>query len=471
MSIFTILENRKKILGMNERQLIYVRRYNKTRAVQIADDKILTKKILNASEIPTPKLLAVISNFKQLEEFDFNVLPASFVVKPVKGLEGGGVEIFYNRDENGNWIRADKSRVSQEQLKQYIKDILDGRYSLAQQPDQAMFEERVKIHKAFRYYVYKGTPDVRIIVFNHIPTMSYIRLPTKESEGKANLIKGALGLGIDMATGITTSGIHGKSGEIEYIPGTKLSISGLKIPYWNKILEYAIKVQQVTNLNFAAIDFLIDRDLGPLIVELNARPGLSIQLANKDGLRWRLRKTRGIKVKSVEKGIRLAKDMFGGEIEEEIENISGKEVIGIYENVKLYGKNMQEIEAKAKIDTGADSTSIDKQLALNLGFKEILDAMEAKNIPDNLPREESLKLIHDLSQELLPKYPDLIDIIYVKSSHGSSLRPYVKISIKIKDTLFETSVTVFDRSHLVYPIIVGRKSLTKFLVDPSKTRT
>src|SRR3972149_11426931 len=116
MRIFSILENRKKVLGMNERQLSYIRKYNKKRAIHIADDKILTKKYLTRDEIPSPKLLGVIRNLKELDNFDFNALPVSFVVKPVKGLEGGGVEIFYNRDEAGNWIKADKSRASLDQL-------------------------------------------------------------------------------------------------------------------------------------------------------------------------------------------------------------------------------------------------------------------------------------------------------------------------------------------------------------------
>ena len=35
-------------------------------------------------------------------------------------------------------------------------------------------------------------------------------------------------------------------------------------------------------------DIVIDKNLGPLILELNARPGLSIQLANNRGLLPRL---------------------------------------------------------------------------------------------------------------------------------------------------------------------------------------
>jgi hypothetical protein len=351
----------------------------------------------------------------------------------------------------------------------HIKDILDGRYSLSQIPDRALIEERVKTHKAFKYYTYKGTPDIRVIIYNKIPVMSFLRLPTEASKGKANLALGAIATGIDLANGTTTYAIQGKSGYIETIPGTKLQISGLRIPYWNKILTYAIEAQIATGLNFMAVDFLIDRDLGPFIVELNARPGLSIQLANHDGLRWRLKKTQDLKVPSVEKGIKLAKYLFGGEIEDEIETISGKDVIGIYENVTFFDKKTNEITTKAKIDTGADSTSIDEELAIKLGYKDIIDEFDKLDIPEGLIREDGLRIIASIKIALLEKYPGVLeDIDLVKSSHGVSIRPRIRVSLKIKETVFETSANVYDRSKLAYPVIIGRKSLTKFLVDPSK---
>ena len=469
MNFAKFLKNRKKVLGMNERNLLFIRKSNHKKAVRIADDKILTKKVLTQANIPTPKLIATIDNLKELETFNWDAIPNSFVLKPVRGVEGAGIDIFYNRDNNGEWIRADKSKAKLEDLKLQIREILDGKFSLNHLPDRVLLEERVKTHKSFKYYTYKGTPDVRIIIYNNIPVMSFLRLPTKESNGKANLALGAIGAGIDLANGITTSAIQGKNKFVEYVPGTKLLLSGLKIPYWNKILTYAIEAQKATNINYAAVDFLIDRDLGPMIVELNARPGLSIQLANDDGLRWRLRKAQDLKVTTIEKGIRLAKYLFGGEIEEEVETITGKDVIGIYEKISLYDKEMKEYETKAKIDTGADSTSLDRELAINLGFMDIIKAFDDKNIPEDLPREEGLKLMNELEKEFLVKFPDrLVDVQFVKSSHGNSLRPLVKIKLKIKDTVFETNATIFNRSALTYPVIVGRKSLMRFLVDPSK---
>ena len=469
MNISKIFQNQRKVLGMNERNLIFIRKSNHKKAINIADDKVLTKEVLTKAGIPTPKLIAVINNFQELELFNWDEIPNSFVIKPVSGLEGAGIDIFYNRDTKGNWIRADKSKVSLDALKVHIRDILDGKYSLNQSPDKVLFEERVKTHKDFKYYTYKGTPDIRIIAFNKIPVMSFIRLPTKTSKGKANLSLGAIGAGIDLANGTTTSAIQGKYGDIEFIPDTKILISGLKIPFWNKMLLYAIQAEVATGLNFVAVDFLIDRNLGPMIVELNARPGLSIQLANKDGLRWRMKKIEDIKFTTIEKGIRLAKYLFGGEIEEEVETITGKDVIGIFIKATLFDPKDNEIEVKSKVDTGAFSTCIDTDLAIKLGFKDIVDTFDSLNLPEDIERTKGLELMKELSEKLVPQFPDrLADIQYVKSSHGNSLRPYIKLKLKIKDTVIETNASIFDRSNLNYSMIIGRKSLTKFLIDPSK---
>ena len=470
MSYLDYWKNRKKVLGINERNLSYITEYNSNKSKKIADNKVLTKTVLNNAEIPTPKLITIIHDQKELREFDFSTLPNSFVLKPVTGLEGGGIEIFYNRDKQNNWIRGDKSKVSPDELYHHCIDILNGRFSIHQDPDSILIEERVKIHHEFKYYSYKGTPDIRVIVFNNIPIMSYIRLATKESAGKANLAMGAIGVGIDLAKGRTTSAIHGKSGYIEYVPGTKLRLSGLRIPYWGKILQYAVEAQKATNLKFAAVDFLLDRDLGPLIVELNARPGLSIQLANDDGLRWRLKKATGLKVKDVEKGVRLGKDMFGGEIEEGIESIAGKDLIGIYETVTFYGKDDKSTATIAKVDTGADSTSIDKEIARKLGYTEVLEIIDSGMIPENIDYEDGLKIVRKLNEELTKKYDDVYEINLVKSSHGMSIRVNIILKIKIQDTTYETKVSIFDRGGLTYNAIIGRKSLTKFLIDPSKIR-
>lgn len=473
MNIFQYLNNRKNILGMNERNLYYIRQFNSKSAKKIADNKLLTKKILAKHEIPTPKLIGYIKNFEQFDKFDWDSLPNSFVIKPVRGLEGAGIEIFYNKDKNGHWIKADGSKFSIDNLKSLCIEILEGKFTPFADPDFVMFEERVKAHKSFKYYTYKGTPDVRIIVFNKIPIMAYLRIPTKESSGKANLAQGAIGAGIDISNGRTTSAVLGKSSGgrgkiITTVPGTKLSLSGLKIPFWESMLESSVKAQEITGLGFLAVDFLIDRDNGPQIVELTARPGLSIQIANQDGMKWRLKKAEGLKVKTIKQGIRLGKDLFGGEIEETIEKISGKELIGILEEVTIFGLNGKESKLKAKIDTGADTTSIDSSLASTLGYEGIVKLFES--IPDieDIPQENGNKKVTELMEKYLDKFEQLEDIVLVKSSHGYSIRPVVTIKMKLGDIIIDTKSNIFDRKHLSYKAIIGRKSLGRFLVDPTK---
>jgi len=470
VNLIKFYQNRKKVLGRNERNLRYIRPYNRKKAKRIADNKLLTKKVLEKANIPVPKLIASISNHQELESFNWDNLPSSFAIKPVTGLEGGGIEIFYNRDKNGNWIKADGSRVTLDELKNLARHIIDGKFSLHNTPDQVFFEERVKVHKVFKYYAYKGAPDIRIIVFNNIPIMSYVRLPTKQSDGKANLAKGAIAAAIDIATGVTTNAILGKTQPIDTMPGSTLRLSGIRIPYWNRILRYSIEAQRATGLGFAAIDFLIDRDKGPVIVELNSRPGLSIQICNRDGLKWRLEKARGLKVKTVMQGIRLGKDLFGGEIEEEIENITGKQVIGFVEWLILHSKEEAEkekIKVKTKIDTGALVTSVDINLMIKLGYKDAIECFDNLKIPDNLTRTQAKELAEKLGEKI-DAHEDIVGKSIVHSTHGTTLRPVISIPVTLSGTKFDIRANIVDRSNLIYPVIIGRRDLEQFIIDPAK---
>jgi alpha-L-glutamate ligase-like protein len=473
INLSKIIENRRLVLGRNERYLKYIRPFNLRNAIKIADDKTLTKKILIEAGIPVPKLVKVIKNRNQLSKFDFDKLPKSFVIKPVKGVRGGGVIIVYNRNKEGKWIGSSNRRYTEEDLRSLIQDILDGRYSLFNEPDKVLIEERVRPHKSLKYYSYKGAPDVRVLIFNSIPVMSYIRLPTKESDGKANLDLGAIAAGIDMAVGKTTTSIIGKSTPIEYVPNTNLPLSGVRIPYWDKILRYACEASKVTGLGFGAVDFLIDEDQGPIIVEMNARPGLSIQLANQDGLRWRLKKASGIKVKTTERAVRLAKDLFGGEIEEEIESISGKQVIGLMEEITIQHINSDEVEKlTAKIDTGATFSSIDISLATQIGLGDVLEFAKPilESIPKTFKTTEELRQysIENNLEQRLEVNPLIKDTAIIKASNGLDYRIIVGIKLKISGIEVESNVTVANRSNLTQKIIIGEKDLKKFLIDPSK---
>ena len=349
--------------------------------------------------------------------------------------------------------------------KRHITNIIDGSYSLSGVPDIAFFEERLKLLKLFKPYAFKGIPDIRIIVYNKVPVMAMLRLPTRESDGKANLQQGAVGVGMDMASGVTTTAVFRKNTIIEYLPGTRLVLSGIRIPYWKTILSLAVRAQELSGLGFLGADIAIDRDRGPVFLELNARPGLSIQIANLDGLLGRLQRVEGLKIKTAEKGVAVGMNLFGGEIEEEIEDISGKKIIGTVEKVKLLGKNGKEIEIEAKIDTGAQSSSIDVKLAKELGFEDVLEYFEKIEKPSDFARDQASQIEEDLRKRYLAGYEDLEDITIVYSSSGMTIRPKIKINFIMNNEEVISKINIIERTGLKYPMIIGRKDLKKFLIE------
>jgi len=468
--MFDFFKKSQNLLGMNARNLDYIRPYNRKKGMRIADNKLLCKRILQKNNLGVSSLIAKIKTHEELEQFDFTKLPDSFALKPNRGFGGGGIIVVYARKKNHSdaWIKANGSLITTDDIKSHIRNILDGSFSLSNIPDIAFFEERLKLLKLFKPYAFKGIPDIRVIIFNNVPVMAMLRLPTRASDGKANLQQGAIGVGIDLATGTTTSAILGKGHVIEYIPGTKLVLSGIKIPYWNEILRMSVESQRISGLGFLGTDISIDREKGPVILELNARPGLSIQLANLAGLKSRLKRVSGLKIKTTERGIRVGKNLFGGEIEEEIEELSGNRVIGSIEKVKLIGKDGKEIEVEAKIDTGADSTSIDIELAKQLGFSEVLAYFKALALPVITSREEGQTLHASLLDQYSKSHPDLADITIIYASNGISIRPKIKLLFIMDATEISAKVSVTDRSSLQYPLIIGRKNLGKFLIDTSK---
>ncbi|TSC93623.1 MAG: Alpha-L-glutamate ligase-like protein [Candidatus Berkelbacteria bacterium Licking1014_85] len=467
--MFRFLKNSRGILGINRRNLQFIRPYNRKDAKKYADRKILCKKLLQKNDIPTPRLIASIRNRVELDNFNWLLLPESFVLKPNRGFGGEGILIVVKKKKNKDdiWIKQDKTIVSIEDLKTHILNILDGSFSLSNIPDIAFFEERLVLSKVFKKFVNYGIPDVRIIVFNNVPIMAMLRIPTTESRGRANLHQGGIGVGIDMATGVTTSAIY-RDNFIDYLPNTEISLSGIKIPYWKEILHFSVKSQEVSGLGFIGVDVAVDQEKGVQIIEINARPGLSIQLANKEGLLERLKRVEGLKNISIEKGVKVGMNLFGGEVEEEIETVSGKKIIGTIEKVKLIGKNGKEVEILAKIDTGAESSSIDIDLAKELGYNDLIKYFSEIKKPVNVRKEDEEKIKNSLRKKYLGKHRDLADFALVYSANGFSIRPKIKLNFLLSEINILGKISIANRKNLDYPMIIGKNNLASFLIDVSK---
>jgi len=465
------------ILGMNARNLRFLRPYNRRRAVRIADDKLLTKQVLDQHGIPNQKMFAVITRSHDLKGFRWEKLPSSFVIKPTRGFAGGGIVVIRHKKklpkgEELTYIAADKSEWPISKLNDHIRDILDGRFSLTSSPDLAFIEERIKLHPAFETYTYRGIPDVRIIVFNRVPIMAAVRLPTAKSKGKANITIGAAYVGIDLASGAATNAILKKPRRrfITHHPDTGADLLQMKVPYWDEILDIAVRSGEASGLRMIGVDIALDRDKGPVVMELNARPGLEIQVANLAPLGSRLERVEGIKVQDDAKAIRLAKDLFGGDIERLVEDLSHKHVLGVVESVELVSTSGQRNKTYAKVDTGAGYTSIDTDMANKIGFTSIKSIMQEYKLGAAMSAKQARDASKTLRSKILNAHREIAGTALVHSSHGSSFRLLVPITYYLAGVKVTTRATVVEREELDYPMIIGRRDLDNFLIDPTIKR-
>lgn len=476
----------KEILGLNRRNQEYVRPYNSPSAKRIADNKILTKQVLSREGINTPSVYKLIKNAKQLKFLDWDSLPKSFVIKPNKGTGGNGIIVFYGKKKGENsWIRPNGTTMSQKDIALHIENILEGRFSMGDRSDIAIIEERVRTDPLLKQYSFKGVPDIRIICFNGVPIMAMTRLPTRRSNGTANLHSGAICTGLDISTGITTYSMQMNTKSlfsdtyegIEYTTDLKENkkLSGIQIPNWDEILAIALKCQKASKLGYLGVDIALDAEKGPVVFELNARPGLGIQVANQAGLRWRLEKVKGLEIKSIKHGIRVAKNLFGGEIEESIEAISGRKVVSITEKIVLYNKkaNLQKSikasdreVATAFMDTGIQSSRISTSLASRLGFIDTMKYFNSLNIPK---RFESLKD----AQEYIDQNPSFSGQENVKRiakiiEDGTiKIRPVIDVRVKVSGDIQDIEMIITE--DLEYLVVIGRNNLRGYLIDTSKT--
>lgn len=275
------------VLGMNQRNADYILPFNPRRYYPLVDDKRRTKQLALAAGIAVPELYGAVEMVHQIKRLDKLLgFHEDFVIKPAHGSGGEGILVITGRYQ-GRYRKASGVILTEEEIGHHIANILSGMYSLGGLPDTALIEYRVKFDPLFEAVSYLGVPDIRTLVYRGIPILAMIRLPTRLSDGKANLHQGAIGVGIDLATGRTTVGVW-QEHAIDRHPDTEGEIRNLKIPHWESILELAARCFDLVNLGYIGVDIVLDRDLGPMVLELNARPGLSIQLANKVGLQPRL---------------------------------------------------------------------------------------------------------------------------------------------------------------------------------------
>jgi alpha-L-glutamate ligase-like protein len=276
------------IMGINRRNAEYTLPLNPRRYYPLVDDKLRTKELAVTAGIPVPELYGVVETEYQVRRLaGWLQNHQDFVIKPAHGSGGDGILVIADRARS-NFRTAGGLIMTQDELNYHVFSILSGLYSLGGQTDVALIEYRVRFDPVFDPISYQGVPDIRIIVFLGVPVMAMLRLPTRTSGGKANLHQGAIGAGVDLATGATLQGVS-RGGIVDEHPDTGHSITGVIIPHWETMLEIAARSYELTGLGYLGVDLVLDEHLGPLLLELNARPGLAIQIANAAGLIHRVK--------------------------------------------------------------------------------------------------------------------------------------------------------------------------------------
>ncbi|MBX3708083.1 MAG: alpha-L-glutamate ligase-like protein [Pseudomonadales bacterium] len=281
------------IMGMNRRNIGYIGRYNPRNRYPLVDNKLKTKVVAQRARLRVPDLLHVVETQHEIEGIQAQIRDLSeFVIKPAQGSGGKGILVIIDRDGD-LYVKSSGARLTLQDIKRHVTNILSGLHSLGGRPDVVIIESLVKISPYFSAISYEGVPDIRVIVFKGYPVMGMLRLATHASDGKANLHQGAVGVGVDIATGRSVAAVQNNR-LVTHHPDTGTSLQDLVVPDWRTMLLLAARCYEVTGLGYLGCDIVVDATRGPLLLELNARPGLSIQIANNQGLLPRLRHVEGL---------------------------------------------------------------------------------------------------------------------------------------------------------------------------------
>lgn len=277
------------VLNMNYRNYAVIAVNNSRRLYPLVDDKVQTKQLAQKIGIQTPQLIGVIEAQHDVK----NLLKMvkgwkSFVIKPAHGSGGKGVLVIKRYTQN-HFRTASERVLKYTEVYQHVSNILSGLYSLGGRYDVAVLEEMVSFSTQFKDYSFQGIPDVRVIVYQGYPALAMMRLATRESGGRANLHQGAVGVGIDILTGKAVAAVQHDKPIFKH-PDTHADLMTLQVPHWREHLEIAAKGYDMTGLGYLGADIVMDETRGPMMLELNARPGLAIQIANQRGLAGVLRR-------------------------------------------------------------------------------------------------------------------------------------------------------------------------------------
>lgn len=305
------------ILGMNSRNIDYIGRHNDRSRYPLVDNKLKTKQAAEQQGMSVPELFGVVRIQYEVQDLE-RILEGieKFVIKPAQGSGGKGILVIAER-RGDEFVKSTGAVLDYRDIKRHTSNILSGLYSLGGRPDVAMIEDMIDFDQMLSNYSHEGVPDIRVIVYHGFPVMAMMRCSTHASDGKANLHQGAVGVGIDIVSGHSLFAVQNNV-QVDCHPDTGYRFDELVLPHWEQVLKLSSGCYEMTGLGYFGADIVLDKNKGPVVLELNARPGLAIQIANQTGLAKRLQlvqKSIDEQQKPshlpVEERVSLAKQMFG----------------------------------------------------------------------------------------------------------------------------------------------------------------
>lgn len=277
-----LLRSYDRVLGINERNAL-IDAVNPRDAIRLVDDKVRTKQLLEDAGVAVPPTLLHVGRPADARGLDDEQLPDAWACKPNRGLGGNGILLATSRGQHGGWRSGSGRPVPLDTVRDHVRRTVDGEFS-NHDHDSAFFEPLIRAHPDHARIAHQGLPDVRVLCRGGEPVLAMTRLPTAASDGKANLHQGAIGAAVDLDTGEVTAARTDR-GPVEVHPDTGERIVGARLPHWQRVVEIAAGCGPATGLVYVGADIVIDVERGPLVLEVNARPGLEIQNVHRAGLR------------------------------------------------------------------------------------------------------------------------------------------------------------------------------------------
>ncbi len=390
------------ILWIHKRNNNYIKKFNPQKGIRLAKNKIKTKKFLYERWIPVPKTLFECKSESDRLQFDFTQIRSTqFVLKPNKWSKWEGIVIVQDMkrttsaEQQYSWW--DKIRgldrkiilsgymflikgiwISEYELKKQMIGIFKGLYNQSHIHDTLLIEEKLIPWKGFELFCQYGLADIRIIMFNLVPTIAMLRVPTQESGWKANLAQWGIGLWVDIVTGKITSLYYQWESYHQDFPTEWMFLHNKKVPYRQEILQHSSNIQYFVNSGYLGMDWVITEH-GPKLLEINARSWLEIQNITGIPLLQIMKKIEDIDVTTPSKWLQISRTLFSTE---KINELKDNQIIYLSQTGKIIYRNKEKNKISTVIvtvDLKKNNNYISPMLSQQLQNKQIVSLVVGDN--------------------------------------------------------------------------------------------